>query len=62
MTSSYLLRTQIGILEQSKGQKISQANYLILISSKKRTKYLADSDLASMGQNEANISFIIWRM
>ena len=34
-----------------KGHKISKANYLVLISSKKRTKYLPNSALASIGQS-----------
>ena len=32
-----------------KGQKISKANHIVLTSSKKRTKYLPNSVLASIG-------------
>ena len=38
--------------ETCKGQKIiSKANYQVLISSKKRSKYLPNSALAYIGQN-----------
>ena len=35
------------ILEVFKGQKISEVNYIVHISSKKRTKYFTDSALPS---------------
>ena len=35
----------LGFLRVNKGQKISKADYLVLIFSKKRTKYLPNSAL-----------------
>ena len=45
-----------------KGQKVSEGNNLVLTSSKKRPKYLPNVDIASSGQNQANLSYVFWKI
>ena len=46
-TNKVDLKPQTFLIAHSKGQKISKVNYVVLNSSKKRTKYLPNSALST---------------